>query len=244
MKQDKSNTRNGTPVDLERHRTQCTTCRHPQLEEIEEEWVNWGRTTVIGDKYGLSRDSLYRHMHASELYVRRQKNHMRFLEKIMEQLDVTPVSGSVVLGAFKMYLKLADEEEVKKVAKGASPLATESQRPDPVVVTAGGPLPGPPPAMTKDTADEPAEVPSTQNPLISDASSESNPGDCGTGSSATPGPALAPCPEGCAAEEASAGLPPAPVEAAFGLCSEPDHTSGDEQERVSVGDPVARVRFG
>jgi hypothetical protein len=92
--------------------------------------------------------------------------------------------------------------------------------------------------MTKDTANGPAEVSSAQKPLVSDALSESNPGDFGTGSSATPGPALAPCPEGCAEEEASAGLPPASVEAALGLCSGPDHTSGDEQEQVSVGDPL------
>jgi hypothetical protein len=82
-------------------------------------------------------------MHALGLFVRRQKNRKRFLEMIMERLDVTPVSGSVVLGAFKMYMKLADEEEVKKEAKGASPLATESQPPDPVMVAAEAPVPSP-----------------------------------------------------------------------------------------------------
>jgi hypothetical protein len=237
MKKDKSNTGGGAQANLELHRKQCSVCRHPQLQEIEEGWVNWGSTTLIAEKYGLSRDSLYRHMHAFGLFVRRQKNRKRFLEKIMERLDMTSVSGSVVLGAFKMYLKMAGEEEAKEEAPGASPAATERRLSDrPITVAAGGPLPEPPPAMTKDTANEPAAVSSAQKPLISDASSQPTAGDFGIGFSATPGPALAPCPEGCAEEDPSAGLPPAPVEAALGLCSEPDHTSGDEQ--VSVGDPL------
>ena len=95
-------------------------------------------------------------MHALGLFIRRQKNRKRFLEKISERLDTTPVSGPVMLGAFKMYLKLADEEEAKEEGQGASPLAA-SQPSAPVMVAAGGPLPELPPAMTKDTANEPAE---------------------------------------------------------------------------------------
>ena len=65
----KSKTKNAEPkpVNLGRHESQCLLCQHPQREDIEREWIDWGNTSRLAEEYGLSRDSLYRHMHAMGL---------------------------------------------------------------------------------------------------------------------------------------------------------------------------------
>jgi hypothetical protein len=60
-------------VSLGRHQSQCSICSHPQREEIEEEWINWGCTTLLADRYRVSRYSIYRHMRALDLSKERQK---------------------------------------------------------------------------------------------------------------------------------------------------------------------------
>jgi hypothetical protein len=71
---------------LRRHQTQCSVCRHPQCQEIEEAWVNWGNTTLLAKEYGLSRDAVYRHMKAFDLFKVRQQRVKIVYEKILERL--------------------------------------------------------------------------------------------------------------------------------------------------------------
>ncbi len=98
-------------VGLGRHKAQCSVCKHPDREEIEREWVGWGNTTVIADVYELTRDSLYRHAHALDLFRKRQKNLKGAYEKIIERLDIASVSGSTILAALKAYATLCAHEE-------------------------------------------------------------------------------------------------------------------------------------
>ena len=77
----------GPSASLCRHQCQCSVCSHPQRQAIEEEWVNWGSTTLLAEKCGLSRDGIYRHAHALGLFRERQKGIKRLYEKVLERLD-------------------------------------------------------------------------------------------------------------------------------------------------------------
>jgi hypothetical protein len=51
-------------VSLGRHEHHCRVCSHPRWQEIEQEWIGWGRTSRIAEHYHIRRDSHYRHAHA------------------------------------------------------------------------------------------------------------------------------------------------------------------------------------
>ena len=94
-----------------RHQGQCSICRHPQCQEIEEAWVNWGNTTLLAKYYGVSRDAVYRHMTTLDLFKVRQKRVKVIYEKILEQLDMVSVNGATLLAALRDYVALLEREE-------------------------------------------------------------------------------------------------------------------------------------
>lgn len=98
-------------VSLGRHRAQCSICRHPNCQDIEEAWVDWTSPEKIAYDYQISKDSLYRHCHALHLFAKRRENRMRVYEKILERLDLTKLSGGTILAAAKEYDKYAASQE-------------------------------------------------------------------------------------------------------------------------------------
>lgn len=98
-------------VSLGRHKSQCSLCRHPDREEIEREWVGWGNTTQLAQKSKLSRDCIYRHMHALRLDGRRQNNIKAAFERIIERADTVPLTGSTIIATLKAYTLLCEREE-------------------------------------------------------------------------------------------------------------------------------------
>ena len=113
----------GGKVNLGRHQAQCAICNHPDREQIEYEWVNWGRTSYIAECYRVSRYGLYRHAHALDLFSKRERNIKGALEKIIERMDVTDMSGGTILGAIKLYLSLIKppDETPQVEGQGATP---------------------------------------------------------------------------------------------------------------------------
>ena len=105
---------------LRRHQAQCSICRHPQCQEIEEAWVNWENTTLLAKDYGLSRDAMYRHMRAFDLFKVRQQRVKIVYEKIIERLDMVSVNGATLLAALRDYSALLEKEEAKQASTGAS----------------------------------------------------------------------------------------------------------------------------
>jgi len=96
----------GGDVSLGRHAYHCSVCAHPQRQEIEQEWVGWGNTCRIARKYHVSRDSLYRHAHALDLFSKRQRNIRKALERIIEQAETVEVNASAVVAAVQAYAKI------------------------------------------------------------------------------------------------------------------------------------------
>jgi hypothetical protein len=93
-------------VSLGRHEQHCTVCLHPKRLEIEQEWVGWGNASRIAKQYRVSRDALYRHTHALDLFAKRQRNIRKALERIIEQAETVEVNASAVVAAIQAYAKI------------------------------------------------------------------------------------------------------------------------------------------
>ena len=63
----------GKPVNLGRHAAECKICAHADRSEIEQEFVGWAGANRIASAFGISRDSIYRHAHALDLFRKRQR---------------------------------------------------------------------------------------------------------------------------------------------------------------------------
>jgi hypothetical protein len=88
------------------HEFNCTVCAHPERQTIEDEWIGWGNTSRIAKEYHLSRDSIYRHAHALDLFSKRQRNLRRALERIIERAESVDVNASAVVAAIQAYAKI------------------------------------------------------------------------------------------------------------------------------------------
>ena len=89
-----------------RHEAGCKVCAHPDREQIESEWCAWANTSELAKQYGLSRDSIYRHVAAFNLRDQRGKNLRAALERIIEQADAVTVNAGAVVQAIQAYAKI------------------------------------------------------------------------------------------------------------------------------------------
>jgi hypothetical protein len=141
MSQPKDN-QNGS-VNIGRHQAQCSICSSPYREQIEHEWINWTYPVQLEIRFRISRDALYRHAHAFDLFSKRRNNITLAIEKMIEKGDVAEVSGPAILSAIKLLVKLESEKHGEEGApvtdaiespKHKSPAEGEN-------VAEGGPLP-------------------------------------------------------------------------------------------------------
>jgi hypothetical protein len=95
------------PVNLGRHKRNCTICAHSQYEEIERDFINWKSPTAIAAEYGLAdRTTVYRHAHALDLFIKRQRNVRAALEKIIERAGEVDVTAAAVVSAIQAHAKI------------------------------------------------------------------------------------------------------------------------------------------
>jgi hypothetical protein len=86
------------PVNVGRHKRNCSICSHAQREEIEADFVAWRSPVIIATEYGLTdRASVYRHAHALGLFAKRQRNIRAALERIIERAGEVDVTASAVV---------------------------------------------------------------------------------------------------------------------------------------------------
>ena len=89
-----------------RHKKSCRVCAHPERKQIEDEWCAWANTSNLARKYDLSRDSIYRHCHAFNLFQKRSRNLKAALERIIERSEDVRVNASAVVSAVQAYAKI------------------------------------------------------------------------------------------------------------------------------------------
>jgi hypothetical protein len=99
--------------DLSRHSRTCKICNHPRRAEIEDDFVRWKNPAKIAREYGLrDRSSIYRHAHATKLFLKRGRNIRAALETIIEQADSVPVNASAVTQAIALYARMNAQGEL------------------------------------------------------------------------------------------------------------------------------------
>jgi hypothetical protein len=102
-----------TPMNKQRkrgrHEAGCRVCAHPERQQIETEWCSWGNASKLAKKYGLSRDSIYRHCRTLQLFEKRSRNLKGALERIIEQADSVAVNASAVVAAVQAYSKITSQ---------------------------------------------------------------------------------------------------------------------------------------
>jgi hypothetical protein len=80
-----------------RHEKLCSVCRHPKREDIEQAYIDWTSPTRMAKEYGLTRDSIYRHVRYAGLAPKRDRNIRAALGRLIERADeVKPNAGSIV----------------------------------------------------------------------------------------------------------------------------------------------------
>jgi hypothetical protein len=85
--------------DFSRHSRKCQICNHPDIEELEEEYIDWASAHWIAETFELSDEStIYRHARATGLDVVRRENLGMALEKIVQEVDhlEAPTVGEVL----------------------------------------------------------------------------------------------------------------------------------------------------
>jgi hypothetical protein len=96
------------PAHLERHIRKCQICRHPDREEMEQEYEDWVRVSRIARHYKVDDSSLHRHLTAVGLVAKRRNNVRVVLERILERGAEKPISGNTIIRAVKAYTCLRD----------------------------------------------------------------------------------------------------------------------------------------
>ena len=112
----------GGGVNLGRHQAQCAICLSSYRQQIDELFIDWVSPHLIIKQFsGISRDSVYRHAHACDLFSKRKKNIGMALEKIIERADYMSMTGSQVVSAIQTYVKLNSLGEGREQAQGTPP---------------------------------------------------------------------------------------------------------------------------
>src|SRR5215831_3424853 len=80
--------------------------RSPRREEIEQDFLNWASPTRIATDHEISRDSIYRHARALDLFAKRQHNVRAALDKLIEQSGEVEVNAAAVDSADQSNAKV------------------------------------------------------------------------------------------------------------------------------------------
>ena len=95
---------------LERHARKCTICRHPEREDIEDEFLHWHFPNAIAVSFQLGDERVvYRHARATGLMARRRDNCQAALDRIVEHADaLRSVKADSIIRAIRAYSCLTE----------------------------------------------------------------------------------------------------------------------------------------
>jgi hypothetical protein len=91
---------------LARHQRECRICKHPQREEIKEDFVSWTAPVKLAKQYRVNERALYRHAHALGLFPKRDRNIRAALSQIIEKAGRVRVTGPTIVAAIAVLSKI------------------------------------------------------------------------------------------------------------------------------------------
>lgn len=93
-----------------RHARKCSVCHHPDRQEIDQAFLHWVRPDAIAREFQFEDPRpIYRHAHATGLYLRRSANVRFALEHIIEKAQSAKVTGDTVIRAIRALSCLNDD---------------------------------------------------------------------------------------------------------------------------------------
>jgi len=93
-----------------RHARKCSVCHRPDREEIDQAFLHWVRPDAIAREFQFEDPRpIYRHAHATGLYLRRRANVRSALEHIIEKAQSAKVTGDTVIRAIRALSCLSDD---------------------------------------------------------------------------------------------------------------------------------------
>jgi hypothetical protein len=93
----------------DRHQRKCAVCRHPDRDEIEEEFIHWHDVWHLAKKYNIQDyRSIYRHARVFGLIERRRENRRYMLDRVLESFP-SGANAQSVIQAIRAYSCLTDD---------------------------------------------------------------------------------------------------------------------------------------
>jgi hypothetical protein len=90
-----------------RHARTCAICKHPLRTEIEADFIRWESPGRIVCRYKLrSRNAIYRHAHALDLFPKRDRNIRAALGWIIEKIGTVKVTAAAAVAAVATLSKI------------------------------------------------------------------------------------------------------------------------------------------
>jgi hypothetical protein len=96
---------------LSYHSRECSICRHPERDLIDQEFVQWAPAASIAIAHRIQRRAIYRHAHATDLFQRRNRDLSFALGRIIEHAQTVPVTADSIIRAVRLFACLNDEGE-------------------------------------------------------------------------------------------------------------------------------------
>jgi predicted DNA-binding ribbon-helix-helix protein len=133
------------PTDGERHSRICRICQDPRREEIELEFVEWKPLAVIAHEKKLSQSALYRHINATGLFGKRDRNLKAALSRFIERGYRVKVTAQSFIAAIQAMAKINSEgqwvDKVENVNARAQELFSRMSRAEMLRYAESGELP-------------------------------------------------------------------------------------------------------
>jgi hypothetical protein len=105
------------PSPVERHSRKCQICRHPDREDIEQDYRDWLKPSQIARRYEIDDRALYRHLRAVGLVASRRENLRVILDRILERGAEKEISGNTIIRAVRAQCCLKDGNKWVEPAK-------------------------------------------------------------------------------------------------------------------------------
>ena len=99
-------------MNVHKHESHCSICRHPDREAIEEEFIHWFSPRATAEDYDIDVRAIYRHAHAFNLFTVRNRKIRFVLSHALERAEhAAPPTAGDLNRMVRTFTRLTDDGE-------------------------------------------------------------------------------------------------------------------------------------
>jgi hypothetical protein len=99
-------------MNVRKHESHCSICRHPDREAIEEEFIHWFSPRATAEDYDIDVRAIYRHAHACNLFTVRNRKIRFVLSHSLERAEhAAPPTAGDLNRMVRTFTRLTDDGE-------------------------------------------------------------------------------------------------------------------------------------